>query len=303
MSDILEPLAPVQRHAGGLHTVFVRLPPGARVEGHRHNEPTMVLVHRGTLLVSEGNEDVRESAGTLRLSESGTCRTVYTESGADCLIISCHPDHVVARHAIWRLVSTARSERYDAGTGAGALVGVATSPSADSLLQIEEVCLTLLTELLRTHRQAPPPWLGDALSSLSDTNGRKGAVRDTAQAFGVHPVHLARVIRQFTGLTIRDFLRRERIVRAARLLRTSTESVSWVAHQSGFADHSHFTREFARRHGQAPSVGRRSETIDVASIQASEFPGAQIGRVSREHINSTRHQGEAAWDGKEHSKE
>jgi len=275
------------------------------MDGHRHDEPTIVLVHHGTLYVSETGNEIRESAGTLRLSQAGTCRTVYTESGADCLIISCHPSHVVARHAMWRLISRAQSERYDIRAEAAALVDIATS-SCGSLLQIEEYCLALLTTLLRAHGHAPsvaPRWLDRALTILSDTNGRKGAAREAARAIGVHPVHLARVVRQFTGLTIRDFLRRERIVRAARLLQSSTESVSWIAHQSGFADHSHFTREFARRHGQVPSVSRHSETADVVSIQASDFPAAHIGRVSTERIRPGHQIGDAEWDGKPHSKE
>ncbi len=303
MNDLLQSLAPIHRHAGGLHTLYVRLAPGVRMDGHRHDEPTIVVVHQGTLVVAEGGNEIREGAGTLRLSLRGTCRAVYTDSGADCLIISCHSSHVVARHAIWRSVSCARSERYDIGAEGAKLVDIATS-SRDSPLQIEEACLILLTKLLRTREQAPtPPWLGVALTMLSDSNGRKGAVRDTAHALGVHPVHLARVVRQFTGLTVRDFLRRNRIVRAARLLRSSTESVSWVAHQSGFADHSHFTREFARRHGQVPSASRHSASADVVSIQASDFPAAQIGRVSSEHISSTPHHGETAWDGKRYSKD
>lgn len=304
MSDLLRQLAPVQRHAGGLHTLYVRLAPGARMDGHRHDEPTIVLVRRGRLHVCEGGTEIRESAGTLRLSQRGTSRAVRTNRGADCLIISCHSSQAVARHAIWRLISSTQSERHDVGAAAAAaLVDVATC-SNDSA-QVEAYCLALLTRLQQSHEQvaSPPPWLDRALVALSDTGGRRGACRDVARAVGVHPVHLARVVRRFTGLTIRDLLRRERVVRAAHLLRSSKESLSAVAHRSGFADHSHFTREFVWRHGQTPSAGRRSDCADVVSIQASDFPAVHLGRVASGPFGSTRRQGDAECDGEQSSRE
>lgn len=97
---------------------------------------------------------------------------------------------------------------------------------------------------------------------------------------GVHPVHLCRIVRRYTGPTVRDYVRRERIVAGSRLLRSSDESVSRVAHDAGFADHSHFTREFVRRYGHVPSVDVAKSVKDVVSIQAEDLPAVHLGVVS-----------------------
>lgn len=301
MTNLLRQLSPALRHAGGLHTFAVQMPPGLRMDGHRHTEPTIVILLRGGLQVVGERGDVVESAGTVRLCAPGSSHSIRTVDGADCLIVSCDPSHAVARHFIWRSVSETRCARYVAAARALEPIERAAAHASTSPLDFETLFLNFLTALLREQVAMPvaPPWLEHALTTLSETAGRRGACRSVARDLGIHPVHLARVVRRFTGLTPRDYLRRERIVHASRVLRSSAGSVSRVAHQTGFADHSHFTREFVRRHRRSPSDAQSTVATDVVSIQASELPAVHLGDLSVSH-NTRR--GETAWDGKESAK-
>ena len=81
-------------------------------------------------------------------------------------------------------------------------------------------------------------------------------VAEFARAAGVHPVHLARVFRQYLGCTPGDYLRRPRLERAAVLLRETPRPLSDVALSCGFADQSHLANAFKRHTGVTPGAYR-----------------------------------------------
>jgi AraC family transcriptional regulator len=296
MPVLLSQLAPVAQHSGGLHALYVRMEPGVRMDGHRHDRPTIALVVSGDLSVAEKDKEHTESSGTLRLSRAGASHDVRSKHGANCLIISCHPSHAVARHALWDDVPASESTRFHVGSEAMHLVECVAAPET-SVAEFETLCLALLTKVVRANEPAsePPRWLPRALDALTERAGRRGAGAEVARSLGIHPVHLARTVRRFTGLTLRDYVRRERIIRGSKLLRSSEHSLSRVAHEAGFADHSHFTREFVRRHGHTPSNDRHIPA-DVASVQAPEFPAVHLGRLTSQ-VNGGR--GDTRWDGRD----
>lgn len=80
-----------------------------------------------------------------------------------------------------------------------------------------------------------------------------------ARQQGVTRRYLDGVVQGQLGTTLAGLIRRERMVAAARFLRTEPEtSVSSVGERVGFADPSHFTRAFRAWHGATPSVWRAS---------------------------------------------
>ena len=69
---------------------------------------------------------------------------------------------------------------------------------------------------------------------------------------GVTPDYLSRQFRTITGVGVQEYLRRCRFARAADML-VSGASVSDTAKSVGFASLSHFSREFKKELGVAPS--------------------------------------------------
>ena len=58
-----------------------------------------------------------------------------------------------------------------------------------------------------------------------------------------------------------DYVRRIRIERAARLLRSTSIPLAQVAQAAGFVDQSHMTRVFARQFGFTPGAWRRAARL------------------------------------------
>lgn len=71
--------------------------------------------------------------------------------------------------------------------------------------------------------------------------------------------HFSRTFRRVAGVTLREYILRERIDRAARLLLNAPDlSVKAVGLEAGFRDLSHFARMFRRFQGVSPSEYRKS---------------------------------------------
>lgn len=134
----------------------------------------------------------------------------------------------------------------------------------------ESVCF----ELLALTMEAParrvgggPKWIRTVCDRLGDACETAPSIGQLARALGLHPVYLAREFRRAVGCSPGEYLRHHRIERAASLLAASRAPLTEIALQCGFADQSHFTRQFRAAFGASPSAYRRRRLGRVARVQ------------------------------------
>jgi AraC family transcriptional regulator len=104
--------------------------------------------------------------------------------------------------------------------------------------------------------QHSPRWV-NRLREILHEEEREMSLNDLAEAVGVHPVHLSRNFRRHFGLRYNQYRRMVRNHRSALMLRTGSRSLTEVAHRCGYADQSHFIREYKQQFKQLPSVARK----------------------------------------------
>lgn len=144
-------------------------------------------------------------------------------------------------------------ERIDL-TGQRLLRGARRLMHLEDPLRIEAAAIELLAELPSSSRETRvPQWMRRVYDCLDASTQRRPSLAELAKIAGVHPVHVARTFRQTTGCTISEFIRAQRIDRAMKLLRDGSRSLADVALQCGFADQSHFSRDFKRVVGVTPA--------------------------------------------------
>lgn len=86
-------------------------------------------------------------------------------------------------------------------------------------------------------------------------------MEDVAQAVGLSQFHLSRLFKALTGLTMREYLMKERIEAAKHLLIASDRTISQIAFLLRFCDQSYFTLVFRKETGLTPGQYRDENRI------------------------------------------
>lgn len=84
------------------------------------------------------------------------------------------------------------------------------------------------------------------------------AVADIAPAIGVSRTYLSHLFRQTEGITVQQYIQREKCRHAARMLQYSDYSVALIAEYFGFSSQSYFGACFRNWYGVTPREYRRS---------------------------------------------
>ena len=95
--------------------------------------------------------------------------------------------------------------------------------------------------------RAAPRWLKKAIGAIEDRIPGPVSVTQIASEAGVHPVHLTRVFRRFTGVTPSHYAQDARLRYAYALMRRRDLTLAEIAQAAGYADQSHLARAFRRR--------------------------------------------------------
>jgi YesN/AraC family two-component response regulator len=94
------------------------------------------------------------------------------------------------------------------------------------------------------------------LAYITAHAGEPLLVRDLAAQLGYSPPYLTNLVRRETGLTIQQWMIRERLALGQRLLRDTDLAIEAVAGAVGYDDPGYFARQFRQHHGVTPLAWR-----------------------------------------------
>ncbi|MEQ9466098.1 MAG: AraC family transcriptional regulator [Ekhidna sp.] len=97
-----------------------------------------------------------------------------------------------------------------------------------------------------------PEWIYHIKSYLDLNFTQNIQTSELADKYGIHPVYLARVFRKYYGLSIKDYIKSLRIRNSIASIFEKKQSLSQIAVGNGFADQSHFIRNFKQEVGTTP---------------------------------------------------
>jgi AraC-like DNA-binding protein len=147
-------------------------------------------------------------------------------------------------------------------------------PAADPL-DIEALALELLSlcigALRRDLSQAPSATharraraVERVKEAVAIAPARSWSVASLAKTANLSPFHLCHVFRERTGVSIYDYVLRERLAQTLLAVLDGGD-ITAIALDAGFASHSHFTARFRRFFGVTPSALRRTIGVKHAS--------------------------------------
>ena len=101
-------------------------------------------------------------------------------------------------------------------------------------------------------------------------------VEELARTARFSPFHFNRVFRGMVGETVKAYVKRLRLERAAFALNYTERTVTDVALDAGYETHEAFTRAFRARFGCAPRDFRRSETGERSRVFVPASPTCDV---------------------------
>jgi AraC family transcriptional regulator len=226
---------------------------------HAHAETTATIVLRGSLRERVGRHDEIASPLSIVLKPRDTEHANEFGDGV-------HTLQIVLGEGAAAALEDGQPEYRRWGWQHGGpavpaflrLLHVRRSVPAGESVEVQVAAFDALASLIAASpcaERSAPRWLRMVRDALNDTP-RPDSVRTIAVQAGVHPVYLAREFRRYFGMSITEHVARRRVQCAARLIGTTSRSLSHIAQDAGFSDHSHLCRVFARETGVAPSAYR-----------------------------------------------
>ena len=244
---------------GGLKVTDAWFPAGEFLPPHVHERPIFATMLSGSF------EDVFRTR-----THECTPSTLFTEpagerhanriqdAGAHVLIVQPGPAEAERLRSACRLWEEIYCFRHGGVAERARQVSrEIRSPDAVSPLAIEALVLEMVVIAARlddAHRRGsgPPAWL-DRVRELVHARFRERLrIGDLARAVDVHPAHLARTFRDHFHVPLGSYIRRLRVEWAMREMVETKDPLSAIAARAGFADQSHFTREFRKHSGLTP---------------------------------------------------
>lgn len=246
MSSVL-----LERDVGTFRIKIVRYPSNHRMAWHAHDEDGVSIVLNGALTEEARLGSVTATAGWTVVKPAGTGHANrFGPSPATLLAFTFREEFDTAAQQPWRWVDQPATYR----AGLRLLRAVTRGAAADR----DDVLTELIASLGASACSARElPWLRAVRSAMSEP-GPCESVGALAARAGVHPVYLARRFRGAFGVSLREFRQIAQVRRATALIVSTTRSLSEIAHQCGFADHSHMCRSFRTVTGVHPGALRAS---------------------------------------------
>lgn len=224
----------------------------------------ILLPRRGVFVFHRGRDTVAADPNTaLVLGAGDEYRVSHPADGGDvCTVLVAAPDVLEealgdqrTRHGFMRPGTQVHARQFVAGLRRGL-----------GSFEAEEGTLTLLAAVAGDLMRLPPARPAarrriDAVRALLAADPTAAwRLDDVARAVHCSLFHLARQFRARTGETMARYLLRLRLGLALERLTGGETSLTSLAHDLGFAHHSHFTARFRSVFGTTPSRLRKIVT-------------------------------------------
>ena len=127
----------------------------------------------------------------------------------------------------------------------------------DSFATIQTLLLDLVSYNQSRDIGVEPEWVGVLSELLNDSWSEQLSLPELATLANVHPVTISRYFRRYFNSTLGEYRRKLKVDKSISLVKDQELSLTEIAFICGFADQSHFTRNFKQITGFLPNEFRR----------------------------------------------
>jgi len=128
-----------------------------------------------------------------------------------------------------------------------------------SMVSVEVLILQICEALSKQKEmdsQKQPNWVG-GLKELLHYDESALSLDYLSEKLNVHPVHISRAASRYLSVSLGEYLRQQKVIKAIPLLLNHSLSLTEIAYQLGFTDQSHFNRAFKMYINMSPGAFRK----------------------------------------------
>jgi AraC family transcriptional regulator len=220
---------------------------------HYHDNPIISFILEGDSIERIGHHTGQRSAGDIRFYHAGDLHQVMIkrfpsrninfelenhfftqyEISEDAIGLAI-AKNLHAKHLILRMYKESLIDDF----------------FTESSIQI--LLLGMLEDKGKSGTRKKPNWVAALYELLNDRWNEPITLQDLSSALKVHPVTISKYFTKYFSCTLGEYMRKLRINKGISLIKNSKLSLTEIASQCGFADQSHFTRNFKELTGFLP---------------------------------------------------
>jgi AraC family transcriptional regulator len=122
---------------------------------------------------------------------------------------------------------------------------------------IQTLLLNLVDFSNKTSHESVPKWARRLEDLLNDRWNEHLTLEELSANVAAHPVTISKNFRKYFSCTLGEYLRKLKVSKSISLIKNSEMSLTEIAFHCGFADQSHFTRNFKEITGFLPKEFRK----------------------------------------------
>jgi len=117
---------------------------------------------------------------------------------------------------------------------------------------IHSLLLELISGTKGLQGKGIPSWIMRLKELLHEHWNEQMTLQEMSVIVGVHPITISKFFRKFFACTLGEYQRKLKIEKSIQLIKNSDMTLSEIAFYCGFADQSHFIRNFKKMTGFLP---------------------------------------------------
>ena len=220
-----------------------KYPPGFAMPFHHHDFLSISLLMKGDLVEDSENGNVLPHTGSLSIKPEGVShRDVFVD---ECTFLSLkiHDAKYYGLHLKqWNWLPP--------GTGMRHLMQIISSSNKKASLKDFGAFLANAQE--QTPARVIPFWLCKVHEFVCTHYQENFQIQEIAREVGKHPFYLARSFEKYYGMDVLNFKKNLRLHHAFCKALETGDKLTGLAYEYGFADQSHFCRDFKKLTSLSP---------------------------------------------------
>lgn len=218
---------------------------------HFHQNPHFSLLITGNHIERRKKSEFQRKPGDILFCRAGESHEFLTEESARNINIELENDFLKDYEISENLIENSL-QSLDAKLSILRMFYEFDAKDVDMEASIQILLLNLIHKNDCTTTK--PYWIGLLADILNDRWNETVTLNELSSLLGVHPVTISKYFTKFFACTFGAYRRKLKISKSLELIKNSSLSITEIAYEAGFADQSHFIRNFKSVVGFTPKA-------------------------------------------------